>query len=473
MDVVIGAEDTERHKPDPDPVLEALRRLGAEPGGRGLRRGLAVRHPRGERCRRAHRRGRLGRHPPGRAPAPRGAGCARAHGGGAPWRPLIRRSASPSCAGSSSTTTTATTSSTTRRSPTRAYDALYDELKRSRQAHPELVTPDSPTQRVGGARRGRLHEGRPPPADGLAREGDDRRGAREVGRRRPQAARDGRAGRVRHRAEDRRVGDLARLRERRLRARGDARRRHRGARTSPATSGPSTPSRSGSASATASAPPPLARGARRDLLPALGVRALQRARRSPPARSRRRTLGTRPRAPSGSSIPAITAERPLSLWVYGVGCARGRPARRRSGSSSAGSASTGSGRTRTRSDSSRSRRWPSVPRLGAAPVGARLRDRRDRDQGRRPRPAAPARRAARSAALGARVQVGADRGGDDAAQDPHPGRDGRARSTRGRSSSPCTSAASRSPTRRSTTRRTSTARTSARATSSSSSARAT
>jgi pyrophosphatase PpaX len=31
VDVVIGAEDTERHKPDPDPVLEALRRLRAEP----------------------------------------------------------------------------------------------------------------------------------------------------------------------------------------------------------------------------------------------------------------------------------------------------------------------------------------------------------------------------------------------------------------------------------------------------------
>src|SRR6188472_3195564 len=31
MDVVIGAEDTERHKPDPDPVLEALRRLDASP----------------------------------------------------------------------------------------------------------------------------------------------------------------------------------------------------------------------------------------------------------------------------------------------------------------------------------------------------------------------------------------------------------------------------------------------------------
>jgi pyrophosphatase PpaX len=30
-EVVIGAEDTERHKPDPEPVLEALRRLGADP----------------------------------------------------------------------------------------------------------------------------------------------------------------------------------------------------------------------------------------------------------------------------------------------------------------------------------------------------------------------------------------------------------------------------------------------------------
>ena len=32
LDVVIASEDTERHKPDPDPLLEALRRLGAEPG---------------------------------------------------------------------------------------------------------------------------------------------------------------------------------------------------------------------------------------------------------------------------------------------------------------------------------------------------------------------------------------------------------------------------------------------------------
>jgi pyrophosphatase PpaX len=31
FDVVIGAEDTERHKPDPDPILEALARLEAAP----------------------------------------------------------------------------------------------------------------------------------------------------------------------------------------------------------------------------------------------------------------------------------------------------------------------------------------------------------------------------------------------------------------------------------------------------------
>ena len=32
-----------------------------------------------------------------------------------------------------------------------AYDALFQELTRLENAHPDLVTPDSPTQRVGGA----------------------------------------------------------------------------------------------------------------------------------------------------------------------------------------------------------------------------------------------------------------------------------------------------------------------------------
>ena len=31
FDVIVGAEDTERHKPHPEPILEALARLGAQP----------------------------------------------------------------------------------------------------------------------------------------------------------------------------------------------------------------------------------------------------------------------------------------------------------------------------------------------------------------------------------------------------------------------------------------------------------
>ncbi len=65
--------------------------------------------------------------------------------------------------------------------------------------------------------------------------------------------------------------------------------------------------------------------------------------------------------------------------------------------------------------------------VGVAPGRSRLRDRRDRDQGRRPRSATSARRAARAAPLGTRVQVGTHRRRDDAAEDPHPrGQDGRA-----------------------------------------------
>src|SRR6187397_3041312 len=38
----------------------------------------------------------------------------------------------------------------------RDYDALYAELRELEERHPELVTPDSPTQRVGAAPRGEL-----------------------------------------------------------------------------------------------------------------------------------------------------------------------------------------------------------------------------------------------------------------------------------------------------------------------------
>ena len=156
-----------------------------------------------------------------------------------------------------------------------AYDALYDELQAIEDEHPELVTPDSPTQRVGAPAGGRVPQDRAPVSDGVTREGDDGRGSREVGRRHSQAPRLGRSRGVRARAEDRRLGRLARLRERRLRARSDARGRAPGRRRdrepADAVIRAAAPAKRGRRQAAGHS-----RGARRDLLPALRVRPLQR-----------------------------------------------------------------------------------------------------------------------------------------------------------------------------------------------------
>src|SRR5207244_3917197 len=71
-------------------------------------------------------------------------------------------------------------------------------------------------------------QGATPLGDGLAPEGDDRRGTHEVGRRRAEATRDRRVRRLRARAEDRRLRDQPHLRARPLRVRCHARRRHPG-----------------------------------------------------------------------------------------------------------------------------------------------------------------------------------------------------------------------------------------------------
>ena len=144
-------------------------------------------------------------------------------------------------------------------------------------------------------------------------------------------------------------------------------------------------------------------------------------------------LAPNPRNAAAGSVrqknSAITADRPLSLWVYGTGHADGvdftsqsqmlawlrdrgfpdEPVRRAAGDD-------GGDRRR-------------LSRMGDAPRRARLRDRRDRDQGRLARAAAPARRAPRQAAVGASVQVGTDDRADEAPEDPHQGRsDGRSQS---------------------------------------------
>ena len=63
-----------------------------------------------------------------------------------------------------------------------------------------------------------------------------------------------------------------------------------------------------------------------------------------------------------------------------------------------------------------------LPRLGDEADRARLRDRRDRDQGRLVRPAAAPERAPRPPALGARLQVGADDRADRTPANPHQSR---------------------------------------------------
>ena len=52
------------------------------------------------------------------------------------------------------------------------YDALFRELAGARSAHPELVTPDSPTQRVGGAPAAEFAPVTPPRADAVAQHRD-------------------------------------------------------------------------------------------------------------------------------------------------------------------------------------------------------------------------------------------------------------------------------------------------------------
>ena len=61
------------------------------------------------------------------------------------------------------------------------------------------------------------------------------------------------------------------------------------------------------------------RGARRDLHAAAGFRAAQRARSAPPARRPSSIRATRRPARCASSTRAITAQRPLSFFAYGLG----------------------------------------------------------------------------------------------------------------------------------------------------------
>jgi len=71
-----------------------------------------------------------------------------------------------------------------------AYDTLYDELKALEAADPVAHYARLADAARRGAALRKVPEGAPPHTDGLAREGDHRRGAAEVGGRHAEAARE-------------------------------------------------------------------------------------------------------------------------------------------------------------------------------------------------------------------------------------------------------------------------------------------
>ena len=338
-------------------------------------------------------------------------------------------------------------------------DAAYDvALRRARRARGGA--PGARHARLADAagRRpvGQVREGPAPGADGLAREGDDRGGAAEVGRRRSQAPRHRRAGRLRPRAEDRRARGQPHVRERPLRARARRVATACRARTSHRTCARSRRSRC----ACEGDPPTVIEVRGEVYLPLSGFRELNER-----LAGTNQKLAPNPRNAAAGSLrqknSAITADRPLSIWVYGAGHREGVEFETQFGMLEWL-------REHGLRTNPYAERLESIEEVAAA--CAEWEKRRMEldyeidgvvDQGRLPRPAAAARSPALPAPLGARLQVGADDGGDAAARDPHPRRAHRRSQPVGGAGAGARSAASRSRARRCTTRRTSTARRSA------------
>ena len=316
------------------------------------------------------------------------------------------------------------------------YDILYDELVRLEEANPDLVTKDSPTQRVGAPPSDKFQKvEHPSPMGSLEKVTTDE------------------AVEKWHQDVCKRLGtsDVAYVTEPKIdglsinliyedgvfvrgATRGDGR-RGEDVTVNLRTIKPISMRMQLAAGET---PPPLLEVRGEVYLPLSGFNELNERLiaegKKPTPNPRNAAAGSLRQKDS-----SITASRPLSIWIHGLGQREGLAC----GRSLGGAAVAARARLpheplrgAPRHGRVRRRRLPGV---GAAPHRARLRDRRDRDQGRLLRPAAPPRCTARSPAVGACLQVGADDRPDEAEQDSHPSRKNRgaqslgtARARRGR-----------------------------------------
>ena len=294
-----------------------------------------------------------------------------------------------------------------------AYDRHYDELVELEQAHPELVTPDSPTQRVGAPPSERFQKvvhlvpmgslEKVTTDEGLLKWADD----------------------VRKRLDS--DEPVAYVVEPKIDGLAINLTYENGVFVRGATRGDGIQGEDVTPNLRTISTIPL-RMLGADLPGLVEVRGEVYMSRSGFRELNERLAGTKqkvapnPRNAAAGSLrqkdSSITATRPLAVWVYGIGASE--RARARLALADACLAS------RARFPDEPVRRAGRLDRggrrvvrgVGGAAQRAGLRDRRRRRQGRLARPAAAARRAARAAALGARVQVGADDRPDEARQDP-------------------------------------------------------
>ena len=295
-----------------------------------------------------------------------------------------------------------------------AYDALLDELRAIEAEHPELRTPDSPTQRVGAPPLDRFEQVEHARADALARQRPQRGGAARLG---------DAASRNHLKRLDISASEFSYTTEPKIDGLAISLTYEDGVLVRGATRGDGRVGEDvtqnlrtiGSIPLRIEDAPELIEVRGEVYLPIAAFKALNERR----AEAGEPTFAN-PRNSAAGSIrqldPALAAERPLSIWSTGSAPSAGLDLADPHGRGRVAARARLQGQPRHRAPRGRRGGRRALPLVGGAPRAARLRDRRRRRQGRRAGALARARRRRPRAALGDRLEVPADDGDDEAAQ---------------------------------------------------------